>query len=344
MTVARKPDNKMKQPKLDYPPWMKKTECEHTTTVTAEGRQVPQPSDETYQTSITVKKKPEAPKKPVPTKKPQVAMPPWMKDTEVDKKTTVTAEKKVWKSAPKKFETTVKTTVGDEHKPQDYPPWVRETEIDKTTTVTAYGSPGQPIDQTYQTTVTVPGKGSPLEEKEKKVTVTTENTIPPYPGPSQKGMVLAEKKITKPIPAPKPTKSSEPVTKTLPADQPTGIGVHETDITTRTIHEKFPTVPSKLVIPVEDLKLTIPVRTQSIVQSPYPHDDFIMLEAVFASPWKPSTDTVSEAVIRLEQSRLDFVTGFSLALFRTVNQIVSGSLLGFIPVCVWYVTCKVLKF
>lgn len=282
MAVDRKPDSKTKQPKQDYPPWSRETDWERTTTVTVEGRQIPQPGDKTFQTSMTVQKKG---KKPTVPKKPQVATATWMKDTDVDKTTSVTK------------------TVSVRDETQGYPSWIRETEVDRTTTVTAYSSTDKPQDQTYDTTIVVPGK-QPVE-KERKEMVKTEKTIQSFPGPLQKGVILAEKKLTKPVPAPKPTKAVEPGTKTLPADKPVGIGIHSTDISTRTVHEKFPTAPPKLVIPVEELKLTIPVRRLTTVQSPYPHEDYMLLEAVFASPWKPSTDTVSEAVIRLEQSRLE---------------------------------------
>jgi hypothetical protein len=72
--------------------------------------------------------------------------------------------------------------------------------------------------------------------------------------------------------------------------------------------ETFPLVPTKLVIEVEDLKLKVLEKQQYQVICPYPHEDFMMLEAVFASPWKPSTDSVWEAVIALEQQPMRLET------------------------------------
>ena len=348
VAIPKKPDRAKRQPGVPYPPWMKDTQVDQTTTVTAEEWRKPQPDDQMYQTSVTIPGKlDEAKKQPrltfppwvkdtvkderqAPTdekfrtsavvkkkleveKKPKVQLPPWIKDTE--KATSVTAEKKVWKPIDKKFQTSVTTTVQlpkEQEKPEDVcPPWaVTDTQIDKRMTITAMGKSMKPEDEKFESSVTITGKEK-YPRDETKI-VTTEMKVSTFPGPLQKGVVLAEKKFPKKVPIvptkPKPTKITETETKVVSPDKTVGIGIHQTDTTTNTVMEKFPLVPAKLVIEVEDLKLKIPEKEQYQVICPYPHEDFMMLEAVFASPWKPSTDSVWEAVIALEQQPMRLET------------------------------------
>ena len=348
VTIPKKPDGAKSQPGVTYPPWMKDTQVDQTTTVTAEEWRKPQSDDQMYQTSVTIpgkldeaKKQPkltfppwvkdtvkderQAPmdekfrtsavvkKKPEVKKKPKVQLPPWIKDTE--KTTSVTAEKKVWKPIDKKFQTSVTTTVPlpkEQEKPEDVcPPWVvTDTQIDKRMTITAMGKSMKPEDQKFESSVTITGKEK-YPQDETKI-VTTEMKVSTFPGPLQKGVVLAEKKFPKKaaiVPTkPKPTKTTETETRVVSPDRTVGIGIHQTDTTTKTVMEKFPLVPTKLVIEVEDLKLKVLEKQQYQVICPYPHEDFMMLEAVFASPWKPSTDSVWEAVIALEQQPMRLET------------------------------------
>ena len=297
VTIPGKLDEAKKQPKLTFPPWVKDT--------VKDERQAPM--DEKFRTSAVVKKKPEV------KKKPKVQLPPWIKDTE--KTTSVTAEKKVWKPIDKKFQTSVTTTFPlpkEQEKPEDVcPPWVvTDTQIDKRMTITAMGKSMKPEDQKFESSVTITGKEK-YPQDETKI-VTTEMKVSTFPGPLQKGVVLAEKKFPKKatiVPTkPKPTKTTETETRVVSPDRTVGIGIHQTDTTTKTVVEKFPLVPTKLVIEVEDLKLKVLEKQQYQVICPYPHEDFMMLEAVFASPWKPSTDSVWEAVIALEQQPMRLET------------------------------------
>jgi len=348
VAIPKKPDGAKSQPGVTYPPWMKDTQVDQTTTVTAEEWRKPQSDDQLYQTSVTIpgkldeaKKQPkltfppwvkdtvkderQAPmdekfptsavvkKKPEVKKKPKVQLPPWIKDTE--KTTSVTAEKKVWKPIDKKFQTSVTTTVPlpkEQEKPEDVcPPWVvTDTQIDKRMTITAMGKSMKPEDQKFESSVTITGKEK-YPQDETKI-VITEMKVSSFPGPLQKGVVLAEKKFPKKaaiVPTkPKPTKTTETETRVVSPDRTVGIGIHQTDTTAKTVMEKFPLVPTKLVIEVEDLKLKVLEKQQYQVICPYPHEDFMMLEAVFASPWKPSTDSVWEAVIALEQQPMRLET------------------------------------
>ena len=160
ISVDKKVEKDIPQPEQFYPPWTRETQWEQNTTMTAEGRQIPQPSDQTFETSISVDTKPDDETGP-----PQLTFPPWVKAKLVDK-TMTSIEQQRGQGPEQPMDETDETSITVGVKPSDLrkqpeeglTPWVRETDYEETTT-TKYTTEGRHVpkqpDQTYETSVLV---------------------------------------------------------------------------------------------------------------------------------------------------------------------------------------------